>query len=125
MTDETVPVSVWCKGCGQVFSTFLEQMADHNAEVVCPNCGKSHERPQSGLVNERQRSENLNLMLALKYCPNGECVSFQCEVETSIARCRLCGWEMQLVKQQSDSAKEGTPTETGKLLKMPAVLLLL
>jgi hypothetical protein len=107
MSDETLPVSVWCKSCGQVFSTFLEQMADHNAEVVCPNCGKSHERPQSGSSQRTPTGlESLNLMVALKYCPNGECVTFQCEVETSIARCRLCGWEMQLVKKQSESVEE-------------------
>ena len=32
----------------------------------------------------------------------------QCEVETSITRCRICAWEMQLVRKQSDSAKEQT-----------------
>jgi DNA-directed RNA polymerase subunit RPC12/RpoP len=34
-----------CKKCGQVFSAFLEQMADHNAQVVCPGCGKNVECP--------------------------------------------------------------------------------
>jgi hypothetical protein len=43
-----------------------------------------------------------SVCMLLKYCPNGECANFQCKVETSIARCRLCGWEMQLVKKQSD-----------------------
>src|ERR1700756_5643796 len=82
-------------------------MADHNAEVVCPNCGKYHERPQSGPSQRTPTGlESLNLMVALKYCPNGECVAFQCEVETSIGRCRLCGWEMQLVEKHSDSVRE-------------------
>jgi len=27
-----------CENCGQTFSTFLQQMADQNEKVVCPNC---------------------------------------------------------------------------------------
>ena len=48
----------------------------------------------------------LNCSMTLKCCPNAECVNFQCEVETSITPCRMCAWEMQLVRKQSDSAKE-------------------
>ena len=40
MSDETVPVSVWCKNCGEQFTTFLQKMADRNTEVVCPKCGE-------------------------------------------------------------------------------------
>lgn len=32
--------NVFCKGCGETLRVFLSQMADHNAEVVCPHCGK-------------------------------------------------------------------------------------
>ena len=44
--------------------------------------------------------------MTLKFCPNGECINFQCEVETGINRCPMCGWDMQLVKKQSESMKE-------------------
>lgn len=27
-----------CENCGRTFSTFLQQMADQNEKVVCPNC---------------------------------------------------------------------------------------
>jgi len=40
MSDETLPVKMWCQGCGQVLTSFLQEMADRNAEVVCPECGK-------------------------------------------------------------------------------------
>ena len=40
MSDESLPVKVWCKGCGEGFTAYLQEMADHNAEVVCPACGK-------------------------------------------------------------------------------------
>jgi len=35
---------VLCKGCGESLTTFLREMADHNAEVVCPHCGKVYTR---------------------------------------------------------------------------------
>jgi predicted Zn finger-like uncharacterized protein len=41
MKDKQVQIK--CKNCGAVFSTFLEQMAEHNAKIVCPKCGKIHE----------------------------------------------------------------------------------
>jgi DNA-directed RNA polymerase subunit RPC12/RpoP len=31
---------ILCKNCGQTFSAFLQEMADKNAEVVCPCCGE-------------------------------------------------------------------------------------
>ncbi|MGD0793050.1 MAG: hypothetical protein ABR920_14890 [Terriglobales bacterium] len=42
MSDEKI--DLLCKHCGQAFSAFLHEMADHNAKVTtCPHCGKSHE----------------------------------------------------------------------------------
>lgn len=33
-----------CADCGEAFSSFLQEMADHNAKVTaCPKCGKHHE----------------------------------------------------------------------------------
>jgi DNA-directed RNA polymerase subunit RPC12/RpoP len=34
-------IELLCNHCGQTFSAFLHQMADKNAEVVCPNCRKT------------------------------------------------------------------------------------
>lgn len=31
-------IELLCHHCGKTFSTFLHQMADKNAKVVCPNC---------------------------------------------------------------------------------------
>jgi hypothetical protein len=32
-----------CQNCGQAFSVFLNEMAEHNAKVAaCPLCGKHH-----------------------------------------------------------------------------------
>jgi endogenous inhibitor of DNA gyrase (YacG/DUF329 family) len=39
MNDETT--DLLCPHCGQTFSAFLHEMADHNAKVVCPSCGKA------------------------------------------------------------------------------------
>jgi DNA-directed RNA polymerase subunit RPC12/RpoP len=33
-------IEVLCKNCGQTFTAFLKEMADKNAEVTCPCCGK-------------------------------------------------------------------------------------
>jgi len=38
--DEST-IEVLCKNCGQTFNAFLKEMADKNAEVVCPRCGKN------------------------------------------------------------------------------------
>ena len=34
-------IDVLCKNCGQTFTAFLQEMADKNAEVVCPRCRKN------------------------------------------------------------------------------------
>jgi len=37
-------IDLLCNNCGQAFSAFLHEMADHNAKVTsCPNCGKVHD----------------------------------------------------------------------------------
>jgi uncharacterized Zn-finger protein len=38
---------VFCKDCGEALTTFLREMADHNAEVVCPHCGKIYTRAEA------------------------------------------------------------------------------
>jgi phage FluMu protein Com len=35
-------IEALCNHCGQTFSTFLHQMANKNAEVVCPRCRESN-----------------------------------------------------------------------------------
>jgi len=39
MSDEKV--EVLCQNCGQAFSAFLREMAEHNGKLTCPNCSKS------------------------------------------------------------------------------------
>jgi uncharacterized Zn-finger protein len=39
--------NVFCKGCGETLTTFLLEMADHNAEIVCPHCGKTYTRAEA------------------------------------------------------------------------------
>jgi uncharacterized Zn-finger protein len=39
--------NVFCKGCGEMLTTFLREMAEHNAEVVCPDCGKVYTRAEA------------------------------------------------------------------------------
>jgi uncharacterized Zn finger protein len=49
MTEENT--DELCKDCGPTFAAFLERMAEHNkeqiaernAKVACPTCGKVHE----------------------------------------------------------------------------------
>jgi hypothetical protein len=39
-----------CDDCGEALTTFLQEMAEHNAKVTaCPKCGKHHEfkRPKA------------------------------------------------------------------------------
>jgi predicted RNA-binding Zn-ribbon protein involved in translation (DUF1610 family) len=37
-----------CADCGEALSTFLQEIADHNAKVTaCPKCGKHHEFKRS------------------------------------------------------------------------------
>jgi transcription elongation factor Elf1 len=48
MSDEKS--DLLCEDCGQELSSFLQEMAEHNAKVTaCPKCGKNHEfkTPQS------------------------------------------------------------------------------
>lgn len=40
-------INVVCKNCGQAFSAFLRDMAEHNAKVACPNCGKVYDRDET------------------------------------------------------------------------------
>jgi len=48
---------------------------------------------------------------ATKRCPNGECVNFHEEVETSIVRCPMCAWLMEIVevKKLSERVQWGQP----------------
>jgi DNA-directed RNA polymerase subunit RPC12/RpoP len=39
----TDSIDLLCKHCGQTFSAFLHEMAEKNAKVVCPSCGKRHD----------------------------------------------------------------------------------
>jgi DNA-directed RNA polymerase subunit RPC12/RpoP len=39
MSEPTI--EVLCKNCGQTFTAFLKEMADKNADVTCPSCGKN------------------------------------------------------------------------------------
>ncbi len=37
-----------CRHCGEAFSDFLNEMAEHNAKVAtCPKCGKPHDHRPS------------------------------------------------------------------------------
>jgi hypothetical protein len=58
----------------------------------------------------RFRSSGAYPAKMLKYCPNGECVNFQLEMETGRTRCPMCAWELQSVKKQSDSVTEDAPS---------------
>ena len=31
-----------CRNCGRALTEFLHEMEEHNAEVVCPDCGNKH-----------------------------------------------------------------------------------
>ena len=39
-------ITLVCAQCGQAFSAFLRDMAEHNAKVVCPRCGKVYDYPE-------------------------------------------------------------------------------
>lgn len=39
--------NTFCQGCGETLTTFLREMADHNAEVVCPHCGRVYTRAEA------------------------------------------------------------------------------
>ena len=59
MNDQKVDLT--CKNCGQAFSTFLSEMAEHNGKVTCPNCGKANEGGSQnigGKFRQRIRDES-------------------------------------------------------------------
>jgi hypothetical protein len=39
---EPTTTDVLCEGCGKTFTAFLQEMADKNAVVTCPCCGKGY-----------------------------------------------------------------------------------
>jgi endogenous inhibitor of DNA gyrase (YacG/DUF329 family) len=41
MSDQTT--DVLCPHCNKTFAAFLHELAEKNAKVVCPNCGKEHD----------------------------------------------------------------------------------
>jgi ribosomal protein S27AE len=47
--------SITCQGCGEVFTAFLQDMADHNEKVVCPKCGQVHERRLGKISESRSK----------------------------------------------------------------------
>ena len=47
--------NVFCKGCSETLKTFLGEMADHNAEVVCPHCGKVYTRAKAEALAKAER----------------------------------------------------------------------
>jgi predicted RNA-binding Zn-ribbon protein involved in translation (DUF1610 family) len=49
MTPAEQKVDVLCKNCGTTFSAFLQHMAEHNQQIVCPNCGQAHNYGPSDL----------------------------------------------------------------------------
>ena len=50
MSDDQI--DLLCGHCNQTFSTFLHELAEKNAKVVCPNCGGSHDgKPQGDTVH--------------------------------------------------------------------------
>jgi hypothetical protein len=41
-------IDLLCESCGETFSAFLHEMAEHNAKVVCPKCRKNADcKPES------------------------------------------------------------------------------
>lgn len=45
-------INVECKNCGQAFTAFLEQIAEHNLQVTCPCCGQSQEITAPGVKTQ-------------------------------------------------------------------------
>lgn len=51
--------NVFCAGCSETLKTFLTEMADHNAEIVCPHCGKVYTHDQAAaLVDSAAQGQN-------------------------------------------------------------------
>jgi predicted nucleic acid-binding Zn-ribbon protein len=46
---------VFCKGCGAVLKNFLQEMAEHNAKVACPRCGKVYTREEAEAMAKTAR----------------------------------------------------------------------
>ena len=46
--------------------------------------------------------------MILKFCPNGECVNFQVEMETNVTRCPMCAWHLVAIEQKKDAARESS-----------------
>jgi len=44
-----------CDHCGQTLEHFLNQMEEHNLEVVCPSCGT----PQGGAKHVHEAGDNV------------------------------------------------------------------
>lgn len=50
-----------CQHCGTALSDFLHQMEHHNAEVVCPSCGKSKDdAPPAGAQGKARREKEID-----------------------------------------------------------------
>jgi hypothetical protein len=49
---------------------------------------------------------NMDIVNTVKYCPNGECVNFQIELQTNARTCPMCGWIFVLVKKSAESTKK-------------------
>jgi uncharacterized Zn-finger protein len=43
-------LEVLCKNCGKTFTAFLQEMADKNAVVTCPFCGKDYSGPPGNVA---------------------------------------------------------------------------
>jgi hypothetical protein len=58
MSDDQI--DLLCGHCNQTFSTFLHELAEKNAKVVCPNCGESHDRkpPEDATHLTKQGTQN-------------------------------------------------------------------
>jgi predicted Zn finger-like uncharacterized protein len=37
------PIDLLCPHCNATFAAFLRDLAEKNAKVVCPSCGKEHD----------------------------------------------------------------------------------
>jgi hypothetical protein len=38
-----IRVELPCKNCGEVFSIFVREAAEHKGKITCPACGQTHE----------------------------------------------------------------------------------
>jgi predicted Zn finger-like uncharacterized protein len=41
MSDQSI--DLLCPHCNATFATFLKELAEKNAKVVCPSCGHAHD----------------------------------------------------------------------------------